>query len=204
MNIQIYKEKAKRTLPDLGSDLKGLTMPDGWLINDWTNFVNKISDKLNLSHMVEGLSSEVGEIVNCVGTELKLKVDRINLMEELGDMYWYVANYANMRNIPLPDSIETEIETDMCLELLITSISDLTDVVKRFTAYNKEIEKVKELEIVYSICTGLHLFEKSYLIEGDEIRQRNIAKLTVRYPEKFEDNLAINRDTDKERQALEQ
>lgn len=40
-------------------------------------------------------------------------------------------------------------------------------------------------------------------LSPDEMRERNIAKLRVRYPEKFDADKANNRDLDKEREKLE-
>lgn len=187
---------AIRTLPDLGKDKETQTQI---IVSE------EIGMKLNLSHMALGLAGELGEIVNCTGTELKLKIDTVNLAEELGDQYWYLSCYCYLRNVPVPDgdNLKLDIENDLCFELLISSISELVDLVKRFVAYNKEIDRAKELETVYNIYVALKLFESAYGLEGSSIREKNIHKLKVRYPAKYSDNLAVNRDTDAERKVLE-
>ena len=86
MTTQEHALNATRTLPDLGSA------------------------ELNLSHMALGLAGELGEIVNCTGTELKIKIDNTNLKEELGDIYWYLSNYCNLREVPIPDSNSLKIQ----------------------------------------------------------------------------------------------
>lgn len=180
MNIAEYRQHTLRTLPDLGSP------------------------QLNLSHMALGLAGEIGELVECVGTELKFnEVNRPNIVEELGDLYWYLANYCNMQEIDLPENpVFTETD-DECLDLLIVKISNLVDLVKRYMAYNKSIEKVKEIEAIYDIRVALVLFENVYDLDGDEIRSKNIAKLKARYPQKFDENLAVNRDIAVEKKAME-
>lgn len=205
MNTQEHALKAVRTLPNLGEDLEKLDMTPGWMLEDWKSFKKKISDKLNLTHMALGLAGELGEIVNCTGTELKLKVDKPNLKEELGDIYWYLSNYCTMREVPIPDSqaLKIQLPTERCFELLISSISELVDLVKRFEAYNKEIDRSKEIETVYDIYCALYMFETAYDLDGAEVRAINIRKLEIRYPEKFSDALAINRNTEAERKALE-
>lgn len=165
MNVAAYRLETLRTLPNLGSP------------------------QLNLSHMVLGLAGEIGELVECVGTELKFnEINRPNLVEELGDLYWYLANYCNMQEIDLPENpVFTETD-DECLDLLIVKISNLVDLVKRFMAYNKPIEKVKEIEAIYDIRVALVLFENVYDLDGDEIRFKNIAKLKALYPHKFDEH----------------
>jgi hypothetical protein len=160
--------------------------------------------KLNLCHLTLGLASELGELVNCTGTELKIRIDVPNLKEELGDIYWYLANYCNLRHITPPiDDLIIHLPSDRCFELLISAIGELVDITKKYIAYNRPIEKSKEMEAVYDIYSGLKLFESIYNLEGEEIRAINIRKLEVRYPEKFTQDLAINRNTDEERKTLE-
>jgi hypothetical protein len=197
MNNIEYATKTVRTLPDLAfkQNAEGV-------------FERVCSDevgvKLNLAHMALGLASELGELVQCVGTELKAKIDLPNLKEELGDIYWYITNYCNIRNIAPPLGIEGNgLPEDECFELLITSVSDLVDIIKKYLAYNKEIDKASELEVAYNIFYALEMFEQVYQLNGDEIRKINITKLEVRYPEKFSDKLAINRNLEEERKTLE-
>jgi len=213
MNTKEHALAATRTLPDLGEELRNITLH---YFNDANALLNErealfykkievVGVKLNLVHMVLGLAGELGEIVNCTGTQLKLKIDLPNLKEELGDIYWYLSNYCTLRNVPIPDShaLKINIQTDDCFELLISSISDLVDLVKRYVAYGKDIEIPKEYETVYDIYSALFMFETTYNIDGDEIRQKNIDKLKKRYPEKFSNDLAINRDLDSERSVFE-
>ena len=194
MNITEYREKTKRTLPNLGFDKETQLIPIVSI---------EIADKLNLSHMALGLAGEIGELVNCIGTELKNTIDKPNLIEELGDLWWYFANYCNMRNRPIPDNVKIVIESDLALDLLLTSIADLVDLVKRFMAYNKEIDTTKELETIYNITAALTMLEELYGISGSEIRERNINKLIVRYPNRFNDIDAIDRNYKEERNTLE-
>lgn len=195
MTNKEYREKAKRTLPDLGV----FKMTGDPILH----FTREHGDQFNLDHMILGLNGEIGELVKCVGTELKLRVDKINLSEELGDIYWYISNYCNFRNLPIPEDVETTLPNDMCLDLLIISIAELTDIVKKQLAYGRLIEKSKELEIIYNIYIALLLFEKTYEIQGTIVRDKNIAKLTVRYPDKYSDVAALNRNLTAERKTLE-
>lgn len=204
MTLQEYRTHTIRTLPDLGDKIR---LASGILVTiEGNELIDTNALKLNLSHMLLGLNSEIKELVECVGTNLKVssKVDLVNLGEELGDLYWYIANYANLRRVPLPDEVDMQdLVEEQCLDHLIDNVGELTDVVKRFVAYNKAIDRTKEIDAVYGICQALRLFEDTYGIEGNHIRLRNINKLRARYPEKFSDDLAVNRDIEKERKELE-
>ena len=197
MNNIIYATKTVRTLPNLTFKETSPGVFERVCSDD-------VGIKLNLAHMALGVAGELGEIVQCVGTELKVKVDLPNLKEELGDVYWYLTNYCNIRGITPPLNIKgNDLPEVECFELLITSSSDLVDIVKRNLAYNKEIDKVAELEVIYNLYYALDMFEKIYSLDGDEIRDKNIEKLLKRYPEKFSDHLAINRNLEEERKTLE-
>lgn len=216
MTLQEYSTRSIRTLPQLGLPLNKFVTQ---LINEHTSpeqqekfssyfheIISKNDLKLDLSHMVHGLNSEIKELIDCVGTQLKVasRVDLVNLEEELGDIYWYAANYTNIREIPLPEELDLQdLLEEQCLDHLIDSVGKLTDIVKRFVAYNKDIDRAKEIDAIYGVCQGLKLFEEAYGLDGNRIRSKNINKLIARYPEKFTEEKALNRDLDAERKELE-
>lgn len=113
--LEEYSDDAMRTYADLGSELK------------------------NNLHMVSGLSTEANELLNVYKAELAYDrtPDRTNINEEVGDLLWFLVNYARINNISLPSAME-----------------------------------------------------------------RNISKLKVRYPEKFDKKRAIVRDLKLEAEAL--
>jgi NTP pyrophosphatase (non-canonical NTP hydrolase) len=197
MTLAEYRTHTPRTLPDLGGILYGqeIIIP--------VDIRKKISDKLNYMHMATGLASEVGELVECVGTDLRFDVDLANLGEEIGDLYWYLANYANMRNINLPEELHVHIPEEQCLDFLIIKVGMLVDIIKKFAAYNKDIDRVQETLIVCDVRLALLAIEHTYDLNGKEIRLRNIAKLARRYPVEFSDFLATHRDLVAERKELE-
>ena len=178
-----------------------------WSVNDkrWDliDIAKNMSDKLNYSHMALGLAGEIGELIECIGTDLKFNIDRINLGEELGDIYWYLANIANMWEVHIPEDLQVDIPGVECLDFLIIKIGELVDHIKRFMAYNKAIDKEKGALLICDVRLALYVMEKTYDLNGGDIRARNIAKLIARFPDKFSDHLAINRDIDTERKTLE-
>ena len=182
MTLKEYQRLASRTCPDLGSL------------------------KLNLSHMVMGLQSEQEEYLKAIS-----QGDLVNVREELADQWWYVANYCNFRSISLselvPDAndlMSISIDFDQWeLESQVYYIyqSRLTDLVKKYVAYNREIDRNTEINTLKGIVWGL-LYEDMNFDIGIDL-EKNINKLKVRYPEKFTDELANNRDLEAERKTLE-
>lgn len=199
MTTAEHVKRAEKHYNDLGKE----SFSVGYL--NIIHFTEEHGLKFNLCHMVMGMASELGELVNCTGTQLKVKVDLPNLKEELGDIYWYLSNYCRIRELPVPDSsaLQLNIDDDKCFDLLISSVSELTDLIKKYIAYNRPIDKAKELDTIYDIYCALKAFENIYSLSGDEVRLMNITKLDARYGAKFSEQAANNRNLDNERQVLE-
>ena len=86
---------------------------------------------------------------------------------------------------------------------LVTEAGELADVFKKNLAYNKSIDWINVQEEIGDLLwyvSGLCNINGFYL---EEILQNNIDKLRSRYPEKFDENKAINRNLENERQVLE-
>jgi hypothetical protein len=173
MKLQEYQEKAKRTVADLGSD------------------------KLNLSHMVMGMCTELPELEDALR-----KQDNVNVGEELADIYWYIANYGSLRgyNLELFKPMEAGA---IGVEKLYYDIATLQDIVKKYIAYDKAINIEEERELLRGIVENINHFFIYKRLNRDEFLQKNIDKLKARYPEKFTEHDAVNRDLDKERKILE-
>jgi NTP pyrophosphatase (non-canonical NTP hydrolase) len=84
-----------------------------------------------------------------------------------------------------------------------TEAAELLDAYKKHFAYGKELDTTNVGEeiadimwYVSNLCTMLN-------IDLEEMLQRNIDKLKARYPEKFTQENALNRNLDVERQILE-
>lgn len=156
--------------------------------------------KKDLSHMALGLGGELSEIF-----EAKTLV---NKLEEIGDQFWYLACYCTIRGISMEDItsdiIKRRVDLDEIFISIVCNISKLQDVVKKYTVYNKEIDERIELMLLKDIYIDLIsygcLYEESSL---SNVLQKNIDKLRVRYPEKYQDNLAVNRNLDAEYKALD-
>lgn len=101
-------------------------------------------------------------------------------------------------------NLETPLMDDLHMVLgMQTEVAEVADAYKKHVAYGRELDLVNVQEEL-----GDLLFYVSNLCELHgwdlrEIMQSNINKLQVRYPEKFDANLAQNRDLKKEREILE-
>lgn len=102
-------------------------------------------------------------------------------------------------------SLGSELENDIHMVLgMQTESAELADVFKKKLAYNKDIDWVNVKEEIgdqmWYICNLCNLHNWDIR----EIMQTNIKKLEVRYPERFSESNAINRNLEVERNILEQ
>jgi NTP pyrophosphatase (non-canonical NTP hydrolase) len=86
---------------------------------------------------------------------------------------------------------------------LTTESGEFMDALKKHVFYGKPLDKVNLKEevgdLLWYCALALHALDSSF----EEVMATNIAKLKARYPDKFEESQAINRDLDKERGILE-
>lgn len=84
-----------------------------------------------------------------------------------------------------------------------TEIGELTDIHKREFAYKKPLDKIHQTEEVGDILWYLANYCKINDISIEDAMDKNIRKLQARFPEKFTEHDALNRDLDAERKELE-
>ncbi len=86
---------------------------------------------------------------------------------------------------------------------VMTEAGELLDCVKKHLYYGKPLDDTNAKEEIGDILWYLAQICNAKSWSMEEIMQANIDKLRARYPEKFTEDNAINRDLDAERQALE-
>ena len=148
----------------------------------------------NGAHMALGITTEFGEMN--VGIVMN---DLVNIREEHGDMAWYLANSCNLYGLnfqQLYDIAKQEFPK-------LFALHDIVDLHKREFAYGKEmdIEKLREQLII--AIQKLLVVSHSHDFSFEESLQKNIDKLYQRFPNKFTQEDALDRDLDKEREILE-
>lgn len=87
---------------------------------------------------------------------------------------------------------------------MTTEVGELADIYKKNLAYKKDIDEVNAKEELGDITWYIANMCNINGWDLEEILETNIAKLQTRYPEKFTEFNATNRNLDKERQVLEQ
>ncbi len=166
---------------------------------------------VRLLHSSVGMASEIGEYL-----QARYLDDDINVLEELGDMMWYwaiavdalslnpfgLSKQGEMMAAPLSQA--THVTAADVERELFSAIGDWNDAAKKHAFYGKPLDLSEVgalLAIIYRSISDLHELRAVHSLE--ETLRRNIAKLRVRYPKKYSDEEALDRDLAAERKVLE-
>lgn len=161
----------------------------------------------HLDHFLDGLCTEAGELLNCFKKKWHGKgLDEVNVVEEIGDIAWYVAGIVRYldRKWILPESSSYE-DSPHDVARDIFRVSGLAlDHLQRYRMFD-EIEDLEEtvnyVEEVVEMCTFLL---ETYDSSWEEAFDTNIFKLQkVRYKDGFSRDATENRDVGAERAVLE-
>lgn len=149
-------------------------------------------------HALLGVVDETYEVVTAG--------DYVNMVEEIGDLRWFAALFQHATGVQL-DFAAGELDVGA----IDGWMHDLTSIAKRMFAYGESEDKHLQMATltIQSIGRTLtHLVSQlakqkpeALLKEADAAV---INKLRARFPEKFTEDHAIGRDTDYEREVLEQ
>lgn len=86
---------------------------------------------------------------------------------------------------------------------LVTESGEFTDAIKRAKIYGKPLDKVNAKEEIGDILWYVSLALADLGVSYEEVFEVNIAKLKARFPDKYSDEKALNRDLVTERKILE-
>lgn len=156
------------------------------------------------THMVSGIITEIGEIVDAHKKTLAYGkyFDTVNEQEELGDAWWYTVGLMSDCDFPTDDanlfSLENVILQDISfLELGFGVIGAAREY------YESDNETVKKV-VLAIIMDYLHAYATERGYSTEKIWKANINKLRKRYGgDKFTIKGAIDRDVAVEREGLE-
>ena len=87
---------------------------------------------------------------------------------------------------------------------MVTESAEIADAYKKHFAYGKELDLVNVKEEIGDLMWYVANFCNMYNWDLRAIIAKNITKLQARYPEKFTQEQALNRDLNNERNILEQ
>lgn len=110
--------------------------------------------------------------------------------------------YQNAAQRTLPILLEGKDNINHMLFGLMTEVGELVDTHKRALAYKTELDMLNIEEEMGDILWYLAGLATFYKLSLNNVASKNIAKLRTRFPEKFEEVLAVNRNTDEERKTF--
>ena len=170
----------------------------------------------HVEHMALGMAGEMGEIIDAIkrseiyGKEL----DKVNLAEEVGDVFWYAAGFAStledgenlldgVNLVEAEDSKELrKAKQDIPLSLLDANAVIAELCVEAVSAAQQSSSEEYKLHAKCLIVTA-YAIAMFLDINLEKALDANIEKLAKRYCDKYSDYSALNRDTDAEREILE-
>jgi len=83
-----------------------------------------------------------------------------------------------------------------------TEAGEILDAVKKHVFYGKPIDPINMKEELGDVLWYMALIAEHCGFTFDEAMQSNVSKLQKRFPEKFTEDQAINRNLDAEKEAL--
>lgn len=86
---------------------------------------------------------------------------------------------------------------------IITELGEYADPTKKNLYYGKPIDKINKKEEIGDLMWYVAILCRAEDVDMDSVAVANINKLKARYPDKFYQNKAINRDLAAERKILE-
>ena len=155
-----------------------------------------------LLHAVIGVLTEVEELLdNHIGDEQ----DITNMLEEAGDITWYLAIIGREIDLDYPQLVVKE-KNDNPMKLVLKIVKNtckLLDMMKKKLYYNKPIDENLFKTITTLVMLDVSDYMNTYDIDIEKSFDVNIDKLKARYGDKFSSEKAINRDLETERNILE-
>lgn len=170
-----------------------------------------------LYHAILGLCTEMHEVYDAIELKDPNTWDNVNILEEFGDQFWYLAIAADELKITKQINdfkVESVDNATLCnpmskyifIKNLRQLQAGLLDTCKKVMFYCEQLD----LEVVKENIFTQYLMIRAniVLISQDEdtidsVMHINLAKLKKRYPKKFDGYKAKIRDLDAERKILE-
>lgn len=177
----------------------------------------------HMIHMGLGIAGEFGELIDAVK---KVHVygkpyDHTNAVEESGDVMWYVANLLPELLVDpayMQRGFDRGYEQGLALQAQVPiwescNMGDmLLGLNQTVAAKAHELGRLNGAEVpgsafavsIIEVFAGnVGVLNGLLGVDAGDAMQRNIAKLRARYPDKYSDGAALNRDLGAERSVLE-
>ncbi len=116
---------------------------------------------------------------------------------------------AHCTESPVNDAMRDRFASERTMRLMhaamgmCTEAGEFQDQLKRHLFYGKPLDDVNLAEEVGDLLWYCALAANALGVNLADVAEKNIAKLRARYPDKFTEHDALNRDIDNERRILE-
>lgn len=165
----------------------------------------------HVMHMALGIAGEMGEIIDALKKHhiYGKALDQANIIEEVGDVAYYVAGLLSMT----PELLETLEDGQLTVDLEKLAAAQqhtLHSVLSLNLSFATTIEEILDpigegfVDHVEGCMYTLHALALLLDVNLEDAFDTNIKKLAKRYGDKYSDFNAINRDLDAERKILEE
>lgn len=151
----------------------------------------------NILHMKMGIITEAAEVIDILKKKhaYDKEIDKAHLREEIGDIFWYVANYCKIMELDFAGIIDN------------VRLDPLYDEKNNFSLYQTmeyiinntlTLDEHSIVDVVDLLMYAINLTEEDL----NEVLRINIRKLQARYPEGFSSYYALNRTLDNEKKII--
>ncbi len=184
LRLHDYQKLALRTAPSNRSD-RGLS----WRLDFFL-------------HGAMGMAAEMHELIQV--HEQSNPED--SMVAELGDVMWYFAinTFGDTRDIEDIEFMAFLDEIDIPLLELQEHTSRILDQAKRIIYYGALLNEETYQDSMGKILASVYLLARESGSTLEEVMDKNIQKLKVRYPDKFSEDQAVNRNTHKESKVFQE
>jgi NTP pyrophosphatase (non-canonical NTP hydrolase) len=165
-------------------------------------------DEDNLNHMIMGIITEVGELVDIFKKELAYgkPMDIVNVGEEVGDIMFYLSGLAEFIELDL-ETIANKYWRKTVPYHGLVSPSNQRNQLFSLTEKIPTIIYKNEEDNIYSLGSFLNALSTFVLLSGlniESVLRTNIEKLEKRYSKnRFDKTHALDRNLNAERNILE-
>lgn len=150
-----------------------------------------------VAHAGLGFTSEIGELCSALAT-----LDKVNVIEELGDMMWYVGLGLDELGGPTVSYSPPE-AIGNCMEQLTGAASLINNKLKRHAFYGEPMDNVSLREYFSHVLEAISRLCVLLGLSLDMVLRKNHDKLKKRYPKNFTKAKALKRNLAAERKSLE-
>lgn len=159
------------------------------------------AETADLWHAATGIAGEGTELCMCLlNFAFEGTLDMENLVEELGDIEFYLQQLRTNLGVTREEILEAETEFLFSAEpvemagIVAVAAGDVLDFVKKLVIYQKPLDRDALLVVLAKLEGPLMAIRHMSGIEREAVLESNIAKLSVRYSEMtYSDNAAQTR-----------